>query len=394
VGTSLETNHLPRQKFILYKVPLKITFTLIGIFNLLCLPPALGAEIDDLKARVEASPDNLKLRQQLAEEYFEDGQFKDVINTLKPKSENVPRESLVLLAETYQALNDPMNENKILEQLTTNFPKYAMGFVMLGDFYYRSSVAKNDAKLLTESFSAFKTAIGLNAKERLAYEGLLKSYERSKNWYELRTLLGDMIAKFGKAPELLAKLCRRNTLDGYFVNARRACTDAILAAPKNTENFVYLALVENREGDLGRAEKILKKVTEKYPQSEFANSSYADFLIQQKNLPGAENHFRKACVANPNSFRAQFGLSQVSFELKHYDTALAAFKEACRISPHYAYKPLKRAVDMLRHRSEIKMENLFSNLIDQCVDNEDSSRMPASVQDDLKSPFYLENPKR
>jgi tetratricopeptide (TPR) repeat protein len=346
-------------------------------------------DLSTLKAQVAANPDDLKLRQDLAQKHFEIGEFESAIEVLKPKAESLTKEGLMLLGKAYLKLNDTLNEHKVLEQLTVNYPKFAPGFVLLGDYFFRVSQAKNDPRISMNCLAAYKSAIELNPSHRPAYDGLLKAYEKYKNFYELRILLGDMTKRFGKSAQIMSQLCRRNTIDGFFVNGRKACMEAIALDTNNPDNFVYLALIENNEGDLKRADNLLKKASAKFSNSEFTASNYADFLTQQKNLPGAENYFRLATKADPKSFRAQIGLAQTSFVLKHYEPALEAFKEACAIYPHLTYRLLRKSADLLRHRDEKKLEQRYTSAMERCLPSGGDSRTPAVSKEEYRSPFAL-----
>lgn len=351
-----------------------------------------GGDIDTLKKELAANPENLKLRHSLAQIHFDQGRYEATVEVFKTKAEKLPQESLALLSMAYQKLDDPINELKFLEQLTANYPKFPNGFVMLGDFYYKKSLTKSDARQTANTLAAYKSAIEINPNYRPAYDGLLKSYEKYNNFYELRILLEDMVKRFGKTGSTLSQLCRRNAIDGYFVNARKTCSEAITLDSKNPENYVFLSLVENNEGQTAKADVLLKKVTSDFPQSEIAASNYGDFLIQQKNLPGAENFFQQAAKADSNSFRAHIGLAIVGFELKHYESALTAYKNACKTNPHQAMKYLKRATDLLRHRRENRLENQYTNVITNCTVSRDNDRSPASIaslKEEFRSAFAL-----
>lgn len=350
---------------------------------------ASAADLESLKKRLETSPDNLKVRHALAKAYLESEKYDLTIEVLKAKAEKLPADSLLLLAQAYQLNKDYLNENKALEQAASNNPTFAPAFVALGDFYYRNSLTKNDPKLVLNAQANYKQAIDLNPTLRPAYDGLLKAYESSKNFYELRILLGDMIKRFGKTTELMSHLCRRNTIDGFFVNARKLCREAITIDAKKPDNYIYLALIENNEGNLKKADSLLKKVTAKFTDSEFAQSNYADFLIQQKNLPGAQGYYKSAAKADSKSFRAQIGLAKTSFELKQYEMALEAYKEACSINPYQTYRLLKKASDWLRHKQESAMENRYAGIMEKCVVSSDETRAPASNKEDYRSPFAI-----
>lgn len=387
MGTSLNSSYLFRHALTMAVDALKTFFTILITFTFLYAPTAFAEDIEALKKQLDASPESLKTRQSLAKAYLESEKPELAIEVLKPKLENLNAEGLLLLAKSFENTKDALNEQKTLEQLTVNFPQFVAGFVAFGDFYFRSSQAKSDPKLILNSASNFRSAIELNAGYRPAYDGLMKVYEFSKNWYEVRVLLGDMVLRFGKRPDLLGKLCQRNTLDGFFVSARKFCLEAIGVDGKNPDNYVYLSLVENNEGNIKKAESILKMVTTKFPKSEFALSNYGDFLIQQKNLPSAQKSYQAAVQAEPKGFRAQIGLAKTSFELKKYELALEAYKEACSLRPHTSYRLVKRASDWLRHRKEVDLQAKYSSLLDKCMGTGEDTRSPANSKDDYRSPF-------
>ena len=366
----------------------KFFLTLLLILNL--PSPALSAPAteESLKAQLVKQPTNLKLRQQLAIVHFQNERYEQAIETLRANSERLSPENLMLLSECYAKLDDSTNEHKFLEQLTINYPQFLKGRVALGEYFLRMAQQKKQPKFAQEAEASFRLAIELNPNHRPAYEGLLKAYESLGNAYETRILLGDILKRFGKSPEVLSGLCRRNALDGFFPEAKRFCKDAISIAPKRPDNFVYLSLVENNEGNLKKANAILKKVATSFPDSEFASSSYADFLIQQKNILGAETYFTQASRANSQSFRAQIGLALTSFELKHYGAALEAFEKACTLLPHHTYKHLKRSTDLLRHRNEQKMQGTYQSAMNKCTTTSEESRLPAGTdKEGFVSPF-------
>ncbi len=367
------------QTFILILFLLQITWSLKAM-----------SDVTQLKTQLATSPDNLKLRYELAKDYFDQNQFQKASETLMEKSEALNQDSLVLLITSFQKLNDSVHELKFLEQLTASYPKFPQGFVLLGDFHFRKSQEKNDPRNSMNSLAAYKAAIEINPLHRPAYDGLLKAYEKYKNYYELRILLEDMTKRFGKSAEILSHLCRRHTIDGYFVTGRKSCLEAISLDGNIPDNYVYLSLIENNEGNIAKAEGLLKKATTQFPQSEFAASNFADFLIQQKNLPSAETFYKAAATVNKKSFRAQIGLGKVAFELKHYDSALEAYKLACELNPFLSIKSLKRATDLLRHRREEKYEDRFSALMGKCITTSNDTRAPASVPtEEYRSPFAL-----
>lgn len=384
------------NNFSLFSMSLR-TLTLVAITSLtVCLVPlsvAQSATIETLKAQVNTSPDNLKLRLSLAKAYCAAENYEACIETLKAKAESLNEDGLILISEAYQKVNDPINERRFLEQLTTNYPKYVNGFVALGDFYFRQANQKSDPKIISACQSAYRSAIELNSFYRPAYDGLLRTYEKFQNFYELRILLGDMAKRFGRTPEIISSLCRRHTLDDYYSIARKYCKEAINLDPKNPENYVYMSLVENNQGEINKAEKLLRKVTEQFPDSEFAQSNFADFLTQQKNLIGAEKYFRQGAKADPKSLRAQLGLAQTSFDLKHYEPALEAYTQACTIYSPVTYRLLRKTVDLLRHRDEKRMEERYAQTLERCGSSGDDTqkRAPAMARDDYRSPFAMKS---
>lgn len=389
VGSSFEINYLTRplkclQPSILYKVS-----TLLFIFYIGFSGNAYGVDLEVLKTKLEADPNNLSLRQDLGQLYFENQNWNLAIETLKPKAEKLDQNGLSTLALSYGKIDDLANEGKLLEQLTVNYPKYTEGFVLLGNHYFNKTKIKSDARIAMNCLAAYKKAIELNPAHRPAYDGLLKAYDQFKNPYELRVLLGDMAKRFGKKPDIIGQLCQRFTEWGVFAEARHHCIEAINLDANKPENYVYLALIENNEGNVKKADSLLKKVTAKFESSEFAQSNYADFLTQQKNLPGAEASYSMAVKADPKSYRAQIGLAQTSFELRHYESALESFKQACEIMPHWGYRLIRKAADTLRHRSEAKLEAQYANAMEKCLPEKDDNRSPASTKEDFRSPFAI-----
>lgn len=355
------------------------------VLFLLILGPFLGAKSLPSGAAVSDSSDKseqvatsssgsqkrrLKLKQEKAKTLFEAKKYDEALQIILEQQSSLTVEGYLLLGAIYNQLGNRVKEKATLEEMMAKFPSSGKGTAQLGTFYFRESTdAKNNEEILRlskMSFDLFRKAIELEPERKGIYERLSEAFDYYQYNYELRVLTEDMMKKFGKSPLLLSRLCRLNAQDNFFKVARKKCLEAIEADSSLIEPYIYLALIEtNQQNDL-KAEKILRKAHQRFPKSELVASNLGELLRQKKNWEDSEKLYEKACLNGPDSFRSQMGLAKISFQLKHYEKALAALTNACRLQPNLTHNTLKFFKDYLRLSKDKTNEDKYQEVLNQC----------------------------
>lgn len=319
-------------------------------------------KIERLKKEIRKSgPGSSKLIVQLADELYKTKQYKMVTLLLWKHVDKINRAGLLLLAEAHQQLKEPDEMIRVLNIVIGKNDKDAEAYAMMGQAHLMKK--KN-----TDAMESFKKAIEINPKYESAYNGLISMYEKRNppNLYELRILYQDMIANIGKRPVYLSKLCEINTLDGTYEPAMNACRDAISKSPKVGDNYVYLGLAQKAVGDDKLAMITLKKASQQFPKAEIAQYNYAKLLEEQKNYVEAMKVYKVGTEADPQSARSWLGLATTSFEIKKYEIALLAFKNACRYDKKNAVA-FRRATTTLRTNRNSQWVDKFENASENCT---------------------------
>ncbi len=319
-------------------------------------------KIERLKKEIrKGGPAATKQIVQLANELYKAKQYKMVTLLLWKHVEKIDRTGLLLLAEAHEQLKEPDEMIRVLNIEIGKNDKDAEAYTLMGQAYLMKK-KNNDA------MEAFKKAIEINPKYESAYDGLIRMYEKRNppNLYELRILYQDMIANIGKRPVYLTKLCEINTLDGTYEPAMNACRDAISKSPKVGDNYVYLGLAQKAVGDDKLAMATLKKAAQQFPKAEIAQYNFAKLLEEQKNYVEAMKVYKTGTEADPKSARSWLGLATTSFEIKKYEIALLAFKNACRYDKKNAVA-FRRATTTLRTNRNSQWVDKFENASENCT---------------------------
>jgi tetratricopeptide (TPR) repeat protein len=330
------------------------------------------SELRSLKTELAKSPSNLKAKARLAELYFQNSQYAEVVQLLKADAELLPRASLIILGKAYGEVQDKPNQGRILEHLTGLNPRDYEAFTLLGEYFI---TMKQDE----DAIRNLRQALNIKPNYKLALEDLLLIYQGKNNNFEMRLIYQDLIKHFGKKPEYVSRLCKIHTVDGFYDTAKKYCRAGAKIDSKNPENYLYLAYIEQSLGNASGAVKIIKTAMQRFPDSDIVLSSYAAILIRQKNFAGAEKYFLQATKINGEYFDSQIGLANSSFESKDYEISLNAYKKACKIEPHKSARELKRAANFIRYKSVAKWEDAFNGALETCVPTDYSSNKKKNI---------------
>lgn len=296
----------------------------------LCLPLSYGTVAaaagspEAAEAELKKNPRNLPLRQKLGEYYFDKKDFKKAIDILAPYSNEISAESLRILAEAYEQQSDRLNQIRTLEMYKGKQPEMFRPHYLLGVAYFKN-------KQLDESVANLRQAIRYAPKHRPSYEALLAVFEETKQSYESRVLVADMIRVFGKRKEFLTLQCKLHMEDGFLAEAHKLCKEAVASDPREPDNHVHLAqtfvYLNNKKG----AEKVFITASRQFPDSEYVQWATGEYYYQEKNFPIATRYLKAAVKADPKKARSQLALALALFEGKDYEEALPHYTAACEL---------------------------------------------------------------
>lgn len=319
-------------------------------------------EILAIREKLKTDPRNLALIEELGKNLYRRGHNEEAIATLKPHSDTLSADALLVLARAFNRNQDYLNEVRVLKHLLTIKPEHFSALTQLG-FYF---VKHSDNPM--EGAEHFRKAIQVKKNFRPAYEGLIEIYEKKENRYELRILYQDMIKVFGEKPAYLEALCKLNALDSFFEAASSYCNKGIILDGNNANNHVYLGIVQKNSGNFEQAIKILKKAASSFEQSEFAQAEYAKLLFEQKNFLLAEKYFAQATRANPKGGLSWLGHAQSAMELDDYEKAVESFRLACQTNPNETTRAIKIAGIAIRKKRQDKWDEKLTHIQETCVE--------------------------
>jgi tetratricopeptide (TPR) repeat protein len=317
-----------------------------------------STKIESLKLTLARNPKDLKTRLDLAQLYQQHAEYDKMIELLRPVSDTLPRYGLLLLARAFQGQKDSLNEVRVLQMTTAQNEKDYFAENALGEAYEHLGKAE-------EAMDHFALSREANSHFLPAYEGLLRGYDKSKDTYESRSLLLDMIKVFGPKGTFYSQLCKLYYTDAFLDKAHETCETATLKDPKFAENHVYLALTLKDQGSTQQADKILKKAAQQFPKSEFAQWNAGNLAMSEKNFVGAYKYFDAAAKADGKSERSFLSLAEASMDLQKYPEALKAFTTACSLNRQNMV-PFRKAVSLLTQKGEPIWSGRYQTALESC----------------------------
>lgn len=326
-------------------------------------PVAEGIEekIERLKKEIRANPKNAAKIVDLAEVFYKKADYEKSTLLLWKHVDKIDRSGLILLAKAHEQRNEPSEMIRALNIIVAKDTHDAEAQTLMGNAY---SLQKKNK----EAMEAYKKAVEINPKYEPGYNGLINLYEKRDppNLYELRILFQDMIDTIGPRPQFLLKLCEINVMDGTYEAALPICKDAIIKNPKIADPYVYMALCYRSTGDDEKSIQTLKKAAMDFPKSELAQYSYAKVLEEQKNYVEAMNRYKSGTEANPKSARSWLGLATSSFEIRKYEVAYIAYKNACKYDKKNA-AAFRKATATLKNQRNSEWSGKFESSSENCT---------------------------
>lgn len=319
-----------------------------------------GASIDSLEKILKENPDRLAVREALGRAHFKNKEYKKVIEVLAPYSNEISLTALVELAEAYGHENDPLNETRMLQLLVERDPDRFRPHYLMG-------LAHKKNKKWDESAKSLRRSIELAPRHRPSYEALFEVFTETKQNYEARTVLSDMIKHFGRKKEYLSAMCKLLAVDNFLDQALDMCKSAVRAYPKFPENHIYLAQTYYNLNNKTAAEKILKTSAQQFKETEFVQYAAGEFYLNEKNYQAAVRYLEQAVKLNPKSLRAQLTLALALYESRQHQRALDHFIAACKMDlSKETVTALRNSAAKLRQQNQNSMAEDYDRKASTC----------------------------
>lgn len=301
----------------------------ILILGLTTSPLAMAQKIKkpsaaQIEAAMNKNPNNIKLREQAGRAYLNTKNYKKTIEILAPYSNEISGESLTDLAEAYGETGDNINQIRVLQGFAESESSRFRPHFLLGMAFKKDKKFDDAAKSLRRS-------IELAPKHRPSYDALVEIFAETKQNYESRMLLNDMVKVFGPKKDLAHKLCRLYAIDSYIKEALETCKDAIRLDPQFPDSHVYLAQSYYNQENSQAAERILKTAARQFKTSEFVQYAAGEYYLNEKNYPSAVRYLDLAVKINPEALRSQLTLANALFEAREPARAMLHFDKACQM---------------------------------------------------------------
>lgn len=331
---------------------------------LLCGQAAIGEESGE--PRPISAAEQALLRK--AAERERAGDWAGVVEALKPSSDSLSRKGLLQLARAYGARKDWRNQIVSLEMLKNKSEKDYYALSLLGDAYaHRADEGDPGAKAkdLESAAGLYREAIDANKEFQPAYEGLLKALEKIDDRFEARSVINDMIKKFGRKASYVSSLCRLYSVESFIAKAIETCKEAIELSPKTAENYVYLGLSYREKENLPEAERALYGAAKRFPSSEFAQWAAGDLAHERKNFTAAYQYFIKGTAADALAPRSWLGAGKAALEDGRPKEAFEAYLRACELDRR-TLSDYRKAAGLMRQRKLMDWSAKFEAAETQC----------------------------
>lgn len=306
-------------------------------------------KIEQIKAQIRKTPRNLLLVIDLAQEFYNIGDYEKTTLLLWKQVENLNHKGLILLLKAHHQRGDTEQVIKVAQMLIVKNPKDAEAHTYEG-LAHLSKVKVSDSVELKKSkekvaLESFKKAIEADSKYQPAYEAIEKIYDNPKrpNFYELRMLYQDMIDNIGGHFEFYQKLCKINALDGVNEPAIEACTKSMQLNDEIPENYVFLARAHKQMGNSEKTMKLLKDASAKFPKSDFVLESYAKYLEDDKNFIDAYKYYDQCVSVAEKNEACLAGAATSGVQIQKYEKGLQYLIQACAISRKHSVLARKLA---------------------------------------------------
>lgn len=190
---------------------------------------------------------------------------------------------------------------------------------------------------------------------------LAEIYLQLNNYFEASAIYEDL-NKITKN-SFLSELCASLVESSFNADGEKICLLANKKNPTDPFPLIYLGISHRERSNFDQAIEYFKKSLKIKP-SEMAAVCLAESHYITDDLVAATKQFSAASETYSKSIRAILGLAITHMKLKNYDSAIAAYKDACRVNSKYSIE-LKRAFKDLSEK-KIPEAKKFLDAADTC----------------------------
>jgi len=318
-------------------------------------PPSL----EKMEAEVAAHPKNVGLVINLAQEYFNRGEYDLCTRLLWKSIDKLDRKAMILLAKAHIKKKEFPEVIRISQILISKNEKDEEAHTLMGQAHLMAGREK-------DALSSFKKATEINGIYQPAYEGLISVYQKRDNLYELRIIYQDMIEKLGERSEFLTRLCEINTKDALNDHALEYCRKAIQKADQIPENHVNLGLIYKNQGELKKAQEKLKFAADKFPQSTFAQITYAKFVEEKSDFIEAFRSYSNCLKIETENEICLLGHGFSGAQIEKMEESFQSLKKACFKNRKNAVT-VRKIVQLLKTSKKKDWLQRFESLAEKCM---------------------------
>lgn len=298
--------------------------TLLGTAAIQMNDPRAGRMA--LRKAVDAAPQSAILHANLAESYFREGQYDQVLKELDKATGAKEPELQISLRRVATLLRkqDYKAALALAQKLLQENPKEPLAHNLLGLVHF-------DMKDTAAARQQFLAAIDLNeaffpAMLNLALIDIVdeKPLDAAK-WYQriLDKNDNDLAALMGMAHVEITQ--------GHAAEATAWLQKARKSDPDAPQPRLLLARAALERGDVKLATELAQEIMDKSPNSPIGLSLTGELQMMRNDYRAAESNFEKLVTSQPQSATARLQLGQAQNALKKYEQARASFKEALKI---------------------------------------------------------------
>jgi Tfp pilus assembly protein PilF len=315
---------------------------------------AAAVYYQEYQQRISSAPPAISspaLRAELGTALLAAGLFKEANSELEAVVASDPTnvDRIILLARSYQALNDIKAAGRTLESAVARGIDAASLYAALAEVYEASGYVEN-------AIPAMRLAIQKdprNESYRFRY-GMLLTDTRAPEAAIIR--LNEAIKEFPKSPKLLFALGVAHFKNKKHDEAAVAFQQAIQLDPKFASALAYLGLTYDETGRSAEAVTLYNRALEADEKLAAAHYLLANALLRDPNgdLAVAEKHFTRAIEIDPTFSPGRLGLARVYMRTERFEQAAPQLEAVVAAEPNLteALYQLSRVYVRLKRKEE------------------------------------------
>ena len=331
-----------------------IAFSYLGTSYAQLQRPLKASEIKTLRENIRKNPNNVQSRLFLGNHYYNQNQWRQVVEYLGPVAENLPDSEIYKLANSYLKRGD-YRESEAIANILLSRNQVKTSSYLLAVEIYSKILDEVDTPLIrdpihTRMFETLKTVQSKDPENRKVYDIWLNKLEAYVDHFAFEALrvMDDMKKnKIRMESRHYSLLCKYNFLAEFTKETKISCKKAIMVEPENPSNYIYLGQTHVNIGEEQVGKRMLASVGKKFSESEEALYAAADSFHQSGNIAKAFQYYQKAANANSSMPEVYLGLAQTAFDLKKYGVALQAFSKHCYYNRELGHE-FRRASGLLK----------------------------------------------